>query len=66
MERWKREMEGIRNARLVSRRAADHCGEKKRSHVTAPIPDEPEFHTEYTYFYTCYFLLLYFCAESAI
>lgn len=44
-ERWrdgrKTEMEGIRKGRLVSMLEADHCGEKKLIHVTAPIPDEP-------------------------
>ena len=62
MERWKREMEGIRNGRLVSMLAADHCGEKKRSHVTAPIPDEPEL--QYVWIGIPSFILLLICTES--
>ena len=58
MERWKREMEGIRNARLVSWLAADHCGEKKRSHVTVPIPDEPELRSTHGVYLLFYLLLL--------
>ena len=55
-------MEGIRNGRLVSMLAADHCGEKKRSHVTAPIPDEPEL--QYVWIGIPSFILLLICTES--
>ena len=51
---------------------ADHCGEKKRSHVTAPIPDELflilysiELYSTTLYFYLVYTLLRYqlLCTE---